>query len=187
MAFFSSRWLRKTFTFWKDKGIAHLGFWEYMRFCYDIYTKVGLRMFSYFPQINEIVATTEEEGWVFVSKGGLSLNSSRTIRIIVLVPLLWPTALCSSVPSRTRPCLLFTKIAWKNSSLNGHQLHHHLHTVYVRNLLRSPRLLRRVQSTPLNWVNRVWARSSEKGVTYFSVTTLCRSFLDMGCRMIPLI
>ncbi|XP_077533800.1 cytochrome P450 3A13-like isoform X2 [Haemaphysalis longicornis] len=32
-------WLRKTFTFWKDKGIVHLGFWEYMRFCYDIYTK----------------------------------------------------------------------------------------------------------------------------------------------------
>ncbi|XP_077533805.1 cytochrome P450 3A9-like isoform X2 [Haemaphysalis longicornis] len=33
------KWLRKTFTFWKDKGIVHLGFWEYMRFCYDIYTK----------------------------------------------------------------------------------------------------------------------------------------------------
>lgn len=32
-------WLRKTFTFWKGKGIAYLGFWEYMRFCYEIYTK----------------------------------------------------------------------------------------------------------------------------------------------------
>ncbi|XP_049519857.1 cytochrome P450 3A41-like isoform X4 [Dermacentor silvarum] len=32
-------WMRRTFTFWNDKGIAHLTFWQYMRFAYDIYTK----------------------------------------------------------------------------------------------------------------------------------------------------
>ncbi|XP_037566376.1 cytochrome P450 3A41-like isoform X2 [Dermacentor silvarum] len=32
-------WVRRTFTFWNGKGIAHLTFWQYMRFAYDIYTK----------------------------------------------------------------------------------------------------------------------------------------------------
>ncbi|KAK8778562.1 hypothetical protein V5799_020094 [Amblyomma americanum] len=32
-------WVRKTFTFWSDKGIAYLTFWQYMRFVYDIITK----------------------------------------------------------------------------------------------------------------------------------------------------
>lgn len=32
-------WLRKKFTFWNDKGVKHLTFWEYLRFCIDIYTK----------------------------------------------------------------------------------------------------------------------------------------------------
>ncbi|XP_075745763.1 cytochrome P450 3A41-like isoform X1 [Rhipicephalus microplus] len=32
-------WLRRIFTFWNGKGIAHLTFWEYVRFAYDIYTK----------------------------------------------------------------------------------------------------------------------------------------------------
>ncbi|XP_077510054.1 cytochrome P450 3A41-like [Amblyomma americanum] len=32
-------WVRKTFTFWRDKGIAHLTFWQYLRFLYDIFTK----------------------------------------------------------------------------------------------------------------------------------------------------
>ncbi|XP_077533796.1 cytochrome P450 3A41-like isoform X2 [Haemaphysalis longicornis] len=32
-------WLRKTFTFWNGKGIAHLSFGQYLRFCYDLYTK----------------------------------------------------------------------------------------------------------------------------------------------------
>lgn len=32
-------WVRKTFTFWNDKGIPHLTFWQYMQFCIDIYTK----------------------------------------------------------------------------------------------------------------------------------------------------
>ncbi|XP_075541823.1 cytochrome P450 3A41-like isoform X2 [Dermacentor variabilis] len=32
-------WFRRTFTFWKDKGIAHLTFSQYMRFLYDLYTK----------------------------------------------------------------------------------------------------------------------------------------------------
>ncbi|XP_075541817.1 cytochrome P450 3A41-like isoform X2 [Dermacentor variabilis] len=32
-------WVRKTFTFWNDKGIAHLTLLQYMHFCIDIYTK----------------------------------------------------------------------------------------------------------------------------------------------------
>ncbi|XP_077510058.1 cytochrome P450 3A41-like isoform X2 [Amblyomma americanum] len=32
-------WVRKTFTFWNDKGIVHHTFWQYMRFAFDIYTK----------------------------------------------------------------------------------------------------------------------------------------------------
>uniref|UniRef100_A0A023GMU1 Putative cytochrome p450 ixodes scapularis cytochrome n=1 Tax=Amblyomma triste TaxID=251400 RepID=A0A023GMU1_AMBTT len=32
-------WVRKKFTFWNDKGVAHLTFWQYLRFCVDIYTK----------------------------------------------------------------------------------------------------------------------------------------------------
>ncbi|XP_077533794.1 cytochrome P450 3A41-like [Haemaphysalis longicornis] len=32
-------WLRRTFTFWNDKGIAHLSFGQYLSFCYDLYTK----------------------------------------------------------------------------------------------------------------------------------------------------
>ncbi|XP_049519858.1 cytochrome P450 3A41-like isoform X2 [Dermacentor silvarum] len=34
-------WVRRTFTFWNGKGIAHLTFWQYMRFAYDIYTKLS--------------------------------------------------------------------------------------------------------------------------------------------------
>ncbi|XP_077510052.1 lithocholate 6-beta-hydroxylase-like isoform X4 [Amblyomma americanum] len=32
-------WVRKKFTFWNDKGVTHLTFWQYLRFCVDIYTK----------------------------------------------------------------------------------------------------------------------------------------------------
>ncbi|KAK8762371.1 hypothetical protein V5799_026361 [Amblyomma americanum] len=32
-------WVRKKFTFWNDKGLPHLTFWQYLRFCVDIYTK----------------------------------------------------------------------------------------------------------------------------------------------------
>lgn len=32
-------WVRRIFTFWNGKGIAHLTFWQYMHFAYDIYTK----------------------------------------------------------------------------------------------------------------------------------------------------
>ncbi|KAK8774345.1 hypothetical protein V5799_011120 [Amblyomma americanum] len=32
-------WLRKKFTFWNDKGVKHLTFWQYLQFCIDIYTK----------------------------------------------------------------------------------------------------------------------------------------------------
>lgn len=48
-------WVRKTFTFWKDKGIVHLGFWEYMRFSYEIYTKplneVVLRYYAKYGRV----------------------------------------------------------------------------------------------------------------------------------------
>ncbi|KAL1421059.1 hypothetical protein MTO96_023487 [Rhipicephalus appendiculatus] len=32
-------WLRKTFTFWNNKDIAHLTFWQHLRYCIDLYTK----------------------------------------------------------------------------------------------------------------------------------------------------
>lgn len=32
-------WVRKKFTFWNDKGVPHLTFWQYLRFCVDIYRK----------------------------------------------------------------------------------------------------------------------------------------------------
>ncbi|XP_072143309.1 cytochrome P450 3A41-like [Dermacentor andersoni] len=32
-------WMRRTFTFWNGRGVAHLTFWQYLRFVYDIYTK----------------------------------------------------------------------------------------------------------------------------------------------------
>nr|XP_037269494.1 LOW QUALITY PROTEIN: cytochrome P450 3A41-like [Rhipicephalus microplus] len=32
-------WLRKTFTFWDKQDIAHLTFWQHMRYCIDLYTK----------------------------------------------------------------------------------------------------------------------------------------------------
>lgn len=32
-------WVRRKYTFWNGKGIPHLTFWQYMRFCVDIYTK----------------------------------------------------------------------------------------------------------------------------------------------------
>nr|XP_050048899.1 putative cytochrome P450 cyp-13B1 [Dermacentor andersoni] len=42
LALFSAflfRWMRRTFTFWNGRGVAHLTFWQYLRFVYDIYTK----------------------------------------------------------------------------------------------------------------------------------------------------
>ncbi|KAK8778563.1 hypothetical protein V5799_020095 [Amblyomma americanum] len=32
-------WVRKTFTFWSDKGIIYLTFWQYLCFVYDVLTK----------------------------------------------------------------------------------------------------------------------------------------------------
>ncbi|XP_065307783.2 cytochrome P450 3A41-like [Dermacentor albipictus] len=56
-------WLRRTFTFWKDKGIAHLSFSQYMRFLYDLYTK---------PVNKVIISSYTHYGRVYGSYQGIA-------------------------------------------------------------------------------------------------------------------
>ncbi|KAK8778564.1 hypothetical protein V5799_020096 [Amblyomma americanum] len=56
-------WVRRAFTFWSDKGIAHLTFWQYLRFSYDIFTK----------PLNEVLLRTYKRyGRVYGSYQGMA-------------------------------------------------------------------------------------------------------------------
>nr|XP_054917823.1 cytochrome P450 3A41-like isoform X1 [Dermacentor andersoni] len=54
-------WVRRKYTFWNDKGIAYLTFWQYLRFCIDLYTK---------PMSSVIISSYKRYGRLYGSYQG---------------------------------------------------------------------------------------------------------------------